>query len=204
MKFVLIDNGDVVARVDDFIEAVRYQRAHPECFLTLVGDEDFGSRVYQDRRTGNHHTDSHNNASASNQQQDIYIVSADIPRALYDDPVPHEHFSGSCKFYGLSKRPYIKLGIILDTAQVLPTWFLLDTGSPFTFIEDSTVRKIYGGQAPLTQSFPIEFCGFTRFPTNIVRLSHAHFSQVNILGTDILWEGKLEIEHSLRHISYKQ
>jgi hypothetical protein len=46
MKFVLIDNGEVLTTLDDFMDAVHYQRAHPECFLTLVGDEDFGSRVY--------------------------------------------------------------------------------------------------------------------------------------------------------------
>jgi len=192
MKFVLIDNGEVMTTLDDFMDAVHYQRAHPECFLTLVGDEDFGSRVYNQRQ-GEYNGDFHN-------QDEIFIMDVDIPHKLYDDPVPRTSIVRCSKFYGLSKRPYIRVGIVLPTtpSMVIPIWFLVDTGSPFTFIEKNTAKQLLGYN-PIKE-FDVEFSDFKLVPQAQIRVSHSHFSKVNLLGTDILWDGELKVNYKTRNI----
>jgi len=174
-KFVLIDNTKVVKSFDVLQDAIHFQRKHLECFLTRVGDEDYKYRVLgtnDDKITG------------------VLLFPEDKPPTLFETKIPVKQYVQKNQYVGSLKRPYVLLGIspISSPVELLPVWFLVDTGSPHSFIDETTAKQLFGS-VPTSLEFKSYAHGC---PSPIVlSLSLAHFYGTNLLGTDVIWDGSL-------------
>jgi len=141
-KVVLIDNGQVVAVFDSVTPARTFQESEcPECFLTMPGAEDFYKHVIVVGKRGR------------SKSSEILLQDVDILPANFREPLELAMFQPESQFYGGNERPYITLPLQVTgypnlQDPVLPTWFLVDTGSPFTFITKETASKIFGTKEP--------------------------------------------------------
>jgi len=86
------------------------------------------------------------------------------------------------------------LGILSpkDKNVVYPTWFLVDTGAPYTYLEEKTAGLLYG-KVPTSTSFSFAIIG--KKDTVVSSLSSGIWKEINLLGTDILWSGFLSIKY---------
>lgn len=91
------------------------------------------------------------------------------------------------------KRPYTTLPLRLKAGGlVYPVTFLLDTGSPFTFLMPEVVSKL---GIPATSALN---SGLSQYKRNAYVYGEAvsvyesgnHYRNINLLGTDVLWKLK--------------
>eukprot|EP01124_Arcella_intermedia_P018046 TRINITY_DN25019_c0_g1_i1.p1 TRINITY_DN25019_c0_g1~~TRINITY_DN25019_c0_g1_i1.p1 ORF type:complete len:254 (+),score=11.72 TRINITY_DN25019_c0_g1_i1:2-763(+) len=182
-KFVLFDNTKVVQVFHHWNDACSYQADHLHCFLTFVGDEDY-PQGYAARGPSQDDEDLF-------QQGDILTPHV-LPR------VPAGEFQGKHVFYGLSGRPYVLLGLQHAgcPTEVVPAWFLLETGVPRTCITDATCQALFG-IVKVRSDFLISIVGHPR-PV-VTRTGQSKY--LNVLGTDVSWEYSLKINRAKNILS---
>jgi len=96
--------------------------------------------------------------------------------------------------YGSYRRVFVPL-VVKKKNLMINLTFLLDTGSPCTYLrEDSFAHLGYGKASPLHANVEINGIGLT------VHLSHGHFSKVDLLGQDFLNSMKLQINYMTRKV----
>jgi len=177
-KFVLIDNGKVIATFQDLPTASRYQQDHPWLFLTRVGDEEYGKRVISGKQ----------NLAG---RPATLLFPWEVPPELFCTPISKEEYhkipaKDKFMFYSDICRLYVLLGISSprNTGVVIPSWFLLDTGAPKTSLEESTAAVVFG-RIPTEPEFRLYLHDANK--SIVSELSCAHYFNVNLLGTDVLW-----------------
>ena len=88
--------------------------------------------------------------------------------------------------YGVFSRVMVSLVVTAprasgEAARSVNVIFLLDTGSPFTFISQRTYKALgYSDSLPKAAQLRVHGASIT------VKPSHSHFVDVNVLGTDFL------------------
>jgi len=96
--------------------------------------------------------------------------------------------------YGIQKRLMICLACRRAgkiNAPIVNVWFLVDTGSPYTFLSKQTTTRLAGSDA---------VDDYVRVAIQIQEsiieshLSHAHFSEVNLLGMNALRKLTLSVD----------
>jgi len=122
----------------------------------------------------------------SNYHSNAYVTPGDVPPHLFEAAVPESNFQIRTFYHtGPSQRPYVVLPLKKERVAktVIPTTFLIDTGSPSTFLESNTLEAL--GLEPLNQStYEVFVFGKPRDAF----FSNNHFSNINLLGTDwIYW-----------------
>jgi len=173
-KVVLIDDGKVVAVFDSVTRARMFKDAEkPECFLTIPGAEDYYKQVLVSRRKPS---------------ETLILRDYDVLPGNFQEPVELAQFIAQTRFYGRNDRPYVLLPVRthkLKNNLILPTWFLVDTGSPSTFVTKATATKIFGVEPD--EPFRLNIAG------NIKRVnfSEPDFEKANLLGTDFIYNRKL-------------
>jgi len=102
--------------------------------------------------------------------------------------------------HGLNNRymiPLICRRSEKPSARIVNVWFLVDTGSPHTFLTEKAVDAIFGpGTTPFRD---VDLSIQDENSTIECYLSHDHFEQVNILGTSAM----LLLELSI-HVNWKK
>jgi len=185
-KWVLVDQEKVVTlfNEDQLFKAQQYQGSNPSCFLTFVGDEDwYKSILSRTSRDKGHH---------------ILLSNEDIVPKLIDLPQTEERFRSDMTnrfiFHSKRVRPWLRLGIksSILSSVIFPVWFLVDTGVPFTYLEENTAKTIFGS-VPTATNFTINIVG--RKKPVISSLSFGVCENINLLGTDVIWSGRLVIDH---------
>jgi len=176
-KVLLVDDGKVMAVFDDAIDAQKYQARNDQCFLTIVGDEEYYKRVYAE------------------EQETVFLKTSDlIPGGFTLTPMMLQDFSMKCLYLG-GKRPYLLLPVRIPKQKpdlVLPTWFLVDTGSPQTTLEENTARSLFG-KVPTEPSFILDIAvkGFGVEERVVCSLGADYYKDVNRLGTDFIFRGDI-------------
>eukprot|EP01124_Arcella_intermedia_P016016 TRINITY_DN22549_c0_g1_i1.p1 TRINITY_DN22549_c0_g1~~TRINITY_DN22549_c0_g1_i1.p1 ORF type:complete len:259 (-),score=3.06 TRINITY_DN22549_c0_g1_i1:35-811(-) len=174
--FVLFDNGNVVKVFDKYNDASRFQSRHPYCFLTFVGDE---------------HYPQNSIITLPGKDSDILLKEGDVISPPHLENVPITEFKKNSKFYGPNERPYLLLGLCdpQKPTIVLPTWFLVDTSSPSTHIEEKTCSALFG----YVKTAPRFRVGLLGHPVDVpVSLSSGIAKEINLLGTDVCWDHLLQ------------
>ncbi len=122
---------------------------------------------------------------------DIMLIGEELEHANLSDAVDDASFPVDGTFYGDYLRVFVALTVRKKTNKsdnckwVL---FLLDTGSPFTFLTHDTLRHL-----GFTESIP----GVTQVLINgeslAVSPSHGHFHNVNLLGQNFMRAARLNV-----------
>lgn len=114
---------------------------------------------------------------------DTDLASVDALIAPHSDP-SSTTFSGI--IFGIACRVFVQLPVFLRfPTNIAWVTFLVDTGSPSTFLRSDVFEKFFTDAVPSACNFSICGVGIT------VQISGAHFSNVNLLGSDFLNSGRV-------------
>jgi len=100
-------------------------------------------------------------------------------------------------------RPFLTLGMATKRKEkiVYPISFLVDTGSPQTYLNKKTIEDLLLEPKPF-----FTHTGFSLYYKKIhvaCAESQGHFEALNVVGTDLLWYGKLEIDFEKQHLKFE-
>ena len=98
-------------------------------------------------------------------------------------------------FYGDNLRLFVALTVRKKTSRIdncVWVLFLLDTGSPYTFLMPETFEKLgFGGAIPNITQVTINGVSLSVSP------SHGHFHNINLLGQNFMKAAQLDV-----HVDY--
>jgi hypothetical protein len=110
--------------------------------------------------------------------------SSEVPSKLVLDPVPLSEFVPKTMYYSWS-YVLLPMSITRGSSLVYPVWFLIDTGSLVTYLENDT-RETLG----LKKKSGEFFIGNNTIASHFLD-SKDHNKNVNLLGRRELWRGRL-------------
>jgi len=130
----------------------------------------------------------------------VLLQEPDIPTEHRFEGQPVQNFKTETFFHGLNERPSIVLPLRTTESEgpFYPTTFLIDTGAPGSFLTEKSIKKL-GLKADRTHEHKNYGEGFKvwigkRHYHFYVAHRDQHWANVNLLGTNILWQQKLVID----------
>ena len=126
-------------------------------------------------------------------EEDLMLLSKELEVANLSDAVAEGTFPVSGTFYGDYLRIFVPLTV---TKRRTCRWvlFLLDTGSPYTFLRADTFDAL-GFTESVPKSAQVSINGVNMS----VSPSHGHFENINLLGQNFLKAANLDLA-----VSYKR
>jgi hypothetical protein len=137
----------------DSIESISRTRSEYDVFINDIGENDF----------------------------DQFALELEFPARVAalktDSPIPVSPYDGLVR--GLSSRVFVVLPVVRKEWRV-SVLFLVDTGSPYTYIREQTMAMLGLDNIPQTLQVKIGICDLG------VGLSRGHFYNIDLLGCDFL------------------
>lgn len=109
----------------------------PYAYVALVGDEDFWRMVLS--------------------QIPYYNLSNIVPM-LFEPETSLSSFTPEATYFGFTYTPWMKIPVqsVKSSDKCFPTWFILDTGSPQSYLTEETCKNIFGTVKTIPGTFLLE------------------------------------------------
>lgn len=92
--------------------------------------------------------------------------------------------------FGHNSRPFVCFYVKIKTKSI-KVFFLVDTGSPHTYLSGSTMNAL--GVDSVPSSFRSTIHGVF-MPATYISPSNSHYSDINIIGADFLNRGQFQLQ----------
>jgi len=191
-QFALISNKKLVSVFPDHYSAIikKDELNDDYAFITQIGAEDKKPDILPIEPSELGKSTNHS----------VMFNQEDLPPHLYGIEINENDFIPLAYYIGPNRRPYVVLPLkmIKSSTKVLPTTFLVDTGSPRSYLEEKTIAALD------LDSEDTVFEAWLNGKSCEFYKSSNHFSNINLLGTDIIYNHDLHVCHPMIEFTSKR